>query len=111
MKTLHLNVTKEFFDMIQSGVKKEEYREIKPYWENRLLTRCSVDYTRYLINDLYYRPADFDLVEIKNGYQKNAPKLLFECKGIDIGKPNKEWIGAKFDGKDDVFIIKLGEKK
>lgn len=30
MKTLHLVLKKRWFDMILSGEKKEEYREIKP---------------------------------------------------------------------------------
>lgn len=37
MKTLHLNLKKEWFDLISSGVKKEEYREIKQYWSDRFV--------------------------------------------------------------------------
>ena len=33
---LHLTLKKYWFDMIKSGVKKEEYREIKGYWIKRL---------------------------------------------------------------------------
>lgn len=33
---LHLTLKKYWFDMIKSGVKKEEYREIKDYWVKRL---------------------------------------------------------------------------
>ena len=36
MKTLTLFLKKKWFDMIASGEKTEEYREIKPYWEKRL---------------------------------------------------------------------------
>lgn len=36
-KTLTLSLKKKWFDMIASGEKTEEYREIKPYWEKRLL--------------------------------------------------------------------------
>ena len=32
---LPLTLNKKWFDMILSGVKKEEYREIKPYWIKR----------------------------------------------------------------------------
>ena len=32
MNTLHLTLNKKWFDMILSGEKTEEYREIKPYW-------------------------------------------------------------------------------
>lgn len=32
---LILPIKKKWFDMILSGEKKEEYREMKPYWEKR----------------------------------------------------------------------------
>lgn len=35
-KVLTLTVSKEWFDMIVAGEKKEEYREIKMYWLKRL---------------------------------------------------------------------------
>ena len=35
-KTLKLTLCRQWFDLIKSGEKKEEYREIKPYWINRL---------------------------------------------------------------------------
>ena len=35
-KVLTLTVSKQWFDMIVSGEKTEEYREIKPYWVARL---------------------------------------------------------------------------
>lgn len=39
MKTLTLSLKKKWFDMIASGEKTEEYREITLYWQKRLL-RC-----------------------------------------------------------------------
>ena len=33
---LRLTLKKKWFDMIAAGIKKEEYREWKPYWFNRL---------------------------------------------------------------------------
>lgn len=38
-KILYLTLKKQWFDLISSGVKNEEYREIKPYWIKRL-TKC-----------------------------------------------------------------------
>lgn len=38
-KVLTLAVSKEWFDMIVSGEKNEEYREIKPYWASRLVNQ------------------------------------------------------------------------
>lgn len=36
MRLLRLTLKKKWFYMIVSGEKTEEYREIKPYWTNRL---------------------------------------------------------------------------
>ena len=32
MRILHLTLKKQYFDDIIAGEKKEEYREVKPYW-------------------------------------------------------------------------------
>jgi hypothetical protein len=36
LEMLVLPIKKKWFDMILSGEKKEEYREIKPYYDSRL---------------------------------------------------------------------------
>ena len=36
-KTLHLVLKRKWWDMIASGEKKEEYREVCHYWAARLL--------------------------------------------------------------------------
>lgn len=41
-KTLHLNLERKWFDMIYQGIKKEEYRELKKYWEDRLQEMCKI---------------------------------------------------------------------
>ena len=35
-KVLHLNLFRKYFDQILNGTKKIEYRDITPYWSNRL---------------------------------------------------------------------------
>jgi len=94
MKTLKLTLKKQWFDLIKSGVKLEEYREIKPYWQNRLL----------------YWPLDeirpFSHVQFTNGYSANSPRITVECKGIWIGSGRPEW-GA-VEGVT-YFVIELGE--
>lgn len=35
-----LPIKKKWFDMIKSGEKREEYREIKPYYTARFLNAC-----------------------------------------------------------------------
>jgi hypothetical protein len=93
MRTLHLTLKKKWFDMIASGEKKEEYREIKEYWVKRLRWKT-------------YSIEPFDAIEFRNGYSKNAPKLFVKCLDIDLGKAKPEWSD---NWQGNVFIIKLGE--
>lgn len=81
---LTLTIKKKWFDMIKSGEKKEEYQEIKHYYDSRLLKK-------YNINLAYY--TDIGYVIFKNGYRKDSPKIKCKCElAIDFGKT--EW-GAK----------------
>lgn len=74
---LILPIKKKWFDMILSGEKKEEYREIKPYYDSR--------FSKYNIRADYYKPIG--IVLFRNGYSKNSPTLKCEVKcAIDIGK-------------------------
>lgn len=38
-KTLKLTLSKQWFDLIEKGIKTEEYREVKPYWITRLVIK------------------------------------------------------------------------
>lgn len=108
-KILHLTLRRKWYDMILSGVKKEEYREIKPYWCKRLI----YDNMWQTIegNPVIYKSAllhtfkHFDIIRFTNGYSKNAPTFDIECKGISIGVGNPEW-GAP---TEQVFILSLGK--
>jgi len=99
MKILHLNLKKKWFDMILSGEKKEEYREMKPYWQRRL------------VKEGYWHSQavkDFDIIRFKNGYQKDAREMDVEFLGglpADWGK--KEW-GGMDHNSHRIFILKLG---
>jgi hypothetical protein len=115
MKILHLTLKKKWFDMIASGEKKEEYREIKSYWGKRLvgswLYKASkgIDTNSVFIEGCIPDFAvngfkRFDYIHFANGY--NRPRTVnVQCLGIEMGKGKKEW-GAP---DEDVFIIKLGE--
>jgi hypothetical protein len=93
MKVLHLTLKRKWFDMIASGEKKEEYREITPYWIKRLRTK---------MGDFMY----FDHVLFANGgHFGDVPKMNIELLRITIGKGKKKW-GAE-PGKK-YFVIKLG---
>ena len=88
MNTLHLTINKKWFDMILSGKKTEEYREIKPYYILRLIGR------------------DYDNVVFRNGYARDAPSLTIELKAIRFGTGKPEW-GAEPNKK--YFVLYLGK--
>ena len=90
MRILHLTLKKQWFDMIASGEKREEYREMKPYWDKRLM--CAKD--------------KYDAIQFRNGYTKSAPKVTVELKEILSGLGIVEW-GAP-EGQQ-VYILRLGE--
>ena len=93
-KILHLTLKKKWFDMILSGEKKEEYREMKPYWFNRLYGWYSKGHKQ------------FDYVHFRNGYNHTSPSMLVEFLGVQEGYGVVQW-GAPEDKK--VYKIKLGK--
>lgn len=95
-RILHLTLKKKWFDLISKGIKKEEYREEKQYWVDRLTTETGEE---------FYTFKDFDLVCFRNGYSKDAPKVTLVCKGISYKKGLQEW-GAEKDVR--YFTISLG---
>lgn len=102
MKILHLTLKKKWFDMIDSGEKIEEYREIKPYWLTRFKYFCNHEDMEHELN------YDYTHVLFKNGYSKNAPKILFELKEICFGQAKPKWSD---NWLGEVFIIKIGERR
>lgn len=68
---LVLPIKKKWFDMIKSGEKKEEYREIKPYYDSRF---------KYVFIHIYLR----------NGYSSNSPTIKCKVK-IEKGYGKPEW--------------------
>lgn len=115
MKTLHLPLKAKWYEMIESGEKTEEYREIKPYWEKRLVDYKAVveDYKRLVFrryvlgahNDICGEyPRGYTHVKFSYGYTKRT--MTFEIESITIGKGKPEW-GAP---AEEVFIIKLGNR-
>ena len=68
---LNLNLTGTYYDMIHDETKKEEYREIKPYWTKRL----------YMLN-----PEHPDNKEAKSRNLSERLLLEWEEKGIGIEK-------------------------
>lgn len=104
MSTLYLTLKSEWFDMIASGYKLEEYRDIKPYWIKRFLTRPFYDDKNpVLTKDMIKR---YERIEFRNGYSKNARKMVVKWHGLSIGQPLFKWSGIK--EREPKFIIDLG---
>lgn len=94
---LHLNLRKKWFDMIASGEKKEEYREIKPHWQ-----RVFTSYIK--IKGKRYHPSDVNII-FSNGYSKNRRQMLVPVLYLSVNEGKPEW-GAEV-GKE-YFVISLG---
>ena len=116
---LELTIVAEYYDMIEAGIKKEEYRQIKKHWIQRLVTnkftrtdyRQEHDVISLIRNNADYytnnKMRKFNFVIFKNGYHKNTRKMIFEFLGIEIGKGNPEWGAIE---NEICFKIKLGDK-
>jgi len=120
-KVLHLTLKKKWFDMIASGDKKEEYRELKKHWITRLLNHnlfttsrrrnisTEAEAVETILNNTEYfnknRINNYEYVVFINGYAKDAPTLTIECKGIEIKEGRTEWGAVK---GEKYFVIKLG---
>ena len=118
MKVLNLVLKRKWFEMIASGEKTEEYREIKPYWEKRLVDYNGIkrDFRELQLRMILMGrrvdackeyPRGFQLVRFYCGYRKGRPSMLLECKGIEFGYGKPEW-GA--EPGQVYFVIKLGER-
>jgi hypothetical protein len=124
MKILNLTLEKQWFEMIFSLEKKEEYRLIKPYWCSRFL--IFVDGQKYrqkqfeqaygtnpfqkeaIIQNLkqnFFTFEHYEFVEFTNGYGLARPSMMIECKGLSVGPGNNKW-GAI--GDEVYFKIQLG---
>ena len=97
-KTLHLVLKRKWWDMIASGEKKEEYREICGYWIKRLIEGEHHD------SDLYDRYKPFENVCFHLGYTNTTMTFRILCITQGYGIP--EWGGGNWP----VFIIMLGER-
>lgn len=90
---LVLPIKKKWFDMILLGEKKEEYREIKPYYVSRFSKLfCSYGW-------------DKQKIMFRNGYGKDSPSFIAKCT-LSVGIGKREW-GAELGKK--YYILKILE--
>lgn len=125
---LHLPLRRKWYEMIESGEKKEEYREIKPYWIKRImkcrkwcgcatveftsgrisstpdLLRCRQKRCENILNFCAIS-GGFTHVRFSRGYTNTT--MMFKIESITIGIGRPEWGAPK--GKE-VFVIRLGDR-
>lgn len=110
-KMLHLILKAQWYDMQERGEKREEYREIKPYWISRLCfssktfeCRCKSNCEMCLMGFSPFWEAriyPYTHVCFHYGYTKRC--FIHKIDSITIGMGRPEW-GAPTDR--EVFIIK-----
>ena len=93
MKILDLPLKKKWYEMIESGEKREDYREYKDYWYKRLIDQDTL------------RLKPYTHVRFRYGYTKRT--MLFKIDSITVNVGNPDW-GAPFY---PVFIIKFHKEK
>lgn len=88
LRVLHLTLKKHWYDMIESGEKREEYRAVTKYWNARLCKK-------------------YDVVLLRNGYRADSRKMMFEVRYVSITHGHEKWGAPEFD---EVFCIGLGKR-
>lgn len=93
---LILPIKKKWFDMILSGEKKEEYREVKLYYTTRLNKIFN------MVGDI---PVDLAETEVKftNGYGNKVPSFIADCH-LEKRTGKEEW-GAEPNKEYYVLVI------
>lgn len=91
---LVLPIQKKWFDMIISGEKKEEYREIKPYYCSRFKNIFGLDY-RNKTREIIFR----------NGYKHDSPQVKCLCQ-LRIGTGKEKWGAVR---NKEYYILKILE--
>lgn len=119
---LTLPIQRKWFDMILSGEKKEEYRDIKEYYETRFQNLFGAitiypssifsDRSKYELLQGEAVPEEIrkDSVQeiiFRNGYSKNSKEIKARCR-LRIGKGRPEW-GAEPDKQ--YYILEILDKK
>lgn len=82
---LHLNLTSKWYDMIEYEDKREEYRDIKPFY-NRILD----EFGYVTIKGKRYHCAEI-IVCFSNGYAKDRRQMFWTIKHLEIAKGNPKW--------------------
>lgn len=95
-KPLKLTLKYMWYDMIDSGVKLEEYRDITPFYQSRI--------------DKYMdaiRQGKKVCVTFYKAYNTNRPSMTFEIESIQLREGNPAWGAIK---GVEYYCIRLGKR-
>lgn len=91
---LTLPIKQKWFNMILSGEKKEEYREISRYYSSRFkryLPSCEpAEYTESTIRECGAEGVPFEDIRLRAGYSAIDPTMEISGK-ITVGSGRPEW--------------------
>lgn len=117
--TLHLNVTREWFEMTLKGIKKDEYRDIKPHYISLLFDWKQTGmhrerFLKSLLEDDHFLKVyaqelikDYKTITFSNGYATDRDWFVIEFKALTIIKEGKKEWGGKYGEK--TFALRMGE--
>lgn len=111
---LTLPIKKKWFDMILSREKKEEYRDITPYYTSRLSNLFCVwtkhkeyhsENMRLFLQSEYAKKNTIEEICFRNGYNKTSPSFIAKCT-LSVGTGKEEWGAEK---EKQYFILTIHE--
>lgn len=79
MKVLTLQIKKEYLDLILSGKKKEEFREIRPNNSKKYIEYFTAD-----DGEEDVKPIKVDRIQFFNGYKPGRPEVIIDVKSAEI---------------------------
>jgi len=93
---LELVLKTKWFEMIESGEKKEEYRDVTEFWCTRLFKEPFTN----------NEDPKHNLVRFSLGYKRGRKQMIFRINNITQGIPNMKWcdVGGLY------YRIHLGER-
>ena len=86
-----LPIIKKWYDMILSGEKKEEYRNLTKYYETRFIN--------------LFKNQEDAWIMFRNGYSSKSPSFMARCT-LRKGVGNVEW-GA--ESETEYYILEIKE--
>lgn len=100
---LHLGLKSHWYRLIDSGVKKVEFREATPYWQVRV-----ANWTRKM------QEGKTPVLEFQNGYGRFSPRMAFLagcggwCRVLEADDPVQHKELGEFPKKR--YVLFIGER-